>query len=60
MRSQSPLDQALLVWYMHTNNNLALRGAAQLGVTLSKRDREASTARGGNAQVISLFIESGI
>ena len=56
MRSQSPLDQALLVWYMRTNNNLALRGAAQLGVTLRKRDREASTARGGNAQVISLFI----
>ena len=60
MRSQSPLDQTLLVWHMHTNNNLTLRGVAQLGVTLRKRDREASTDRGANAQVVSLFIESGI
>jgi len=49
MRSQSPLDQTLLVWHMRTNNNLTLRGTVQSGVTLSKRNREVSIVRGGNA-----------
>ena len=51
MRSQSSLDQALMVWHMHTADNLTLRGAVQSGVALSNRDREASIVRGGNAQV---------